>query len=624
MCECTLKCGTIASEIKLVLSEELMPMSSIDLSQCDTVFEDGCYDIYFICEQFNKSKINAIDVCVNGSKVGYVDLDDNGRGQNTKRLVKYQECILTNQPFLLHYDLLYLSFVVFFKDGRIKEYFTKFLLCVSKNEEDVINIQNMLHALSTFDDSVVDEWLLGENEKNTANSFLIGNWNKKAYKSLESYIQLVEHVIVCYENNYAYFKAQGKHTIQRLKILASFRDVKFVSRDSFKWIVQNMEELKDVPGHSGISYHGKNYLPCHIQTEVNRRSWDVYENKIIVSFLYTVLIGTKKIYEELNNNVLSEVRIISKINEHFPKGYYAPIITIKKLQIKFYRMHLEKLKNAIETIERIYSRYLGLFKILPELLRIPPRKTNTFCEITAYSQVFEIIIYWFQYGEYNLEKERLLLQVKTLDKLFEYYCLLRLLDLLLSNGYEKVDSERFALTHTYTGADEHYQNETDVANTYFLKNNDITVTLYYQPVISAHQFENGLTLFRTTSPMHGKPDYYTPDFVLKFVSKDNAEEYVIFDAKFSSRINIKRYSLPQVIRKYSCEISSASVCSAPRMVWILQGRVNNNENPVWRYHNSPLSSLYSPVTSYGVISVNTTTEIKQLLWSEIRKRISFM
>ena len=240
------------------------------------------------------------------------------------------------------------------------------------------------------------------------------------------------------------------------------------------------------------------------------------------------------------------------------------------------------------------------------------------------AQVFEIIVRWFRYGEYSLEKERLILQVKTLDKLFEYYCLLRLLKLLADNGYQKANVKEPVFKFDYVSADKHYQNEKDVANTYLLSNGEVTATLYYQPVISAVQFENDLTLFRTTKPPAGNPDYYTPDFVLKFTSSEDDEEYAIFDAKFSSRANIKKHSLSEVIRKYSCEISAASRSSAPKMVWVLQGRVNGSENAIWKYHNSQLASTYRPITSFGIVSINTAVEIRQRLWNEIRSSISLL
>lgn len=97
----------------------------------------------------------------------------------------------------------------------------------------------------------------------------------------------------------------------------------------------------------------------------------------------------------------------------------------------------------------------------------------------------------------------------------------------------------------YVSADEHYQNEKDVANTYLLSNGEVTATLYYQPVISAVQFENDLTLFRTTKPPAGNPDYYTPDFVLKFASSEDDEEYAIalFVAKQISSLLFRKEAL---------------------------------------------------------------------------------
>ena len=325
---------------------------------------------------------------------------------------------------MLHYDLIAVSFILSFVDGSSKEYFTDFLLCVSKNQEDATNIQNMLQELIAFDDSQVGEWIFSDGKRGASNSLYEGKWNKRAYKSLSSYIQLLEQVIACYKNNFAYFRMQGKHTIKQSSVLVPYEKVKKVSRDSFNWIMQNADQLANVPYSSGVQYQGKNYLPYHLKTDASQKSWDVYENRI-------------------------------------------------------------------------------------------------------------------------------------------------------------------------------------------------TATLYYQPVISAFNFENGLTLYRTTS----KKGYYTPDFVLKFSFSEHDEEYIIFDAKFASRDTIKNFRLPEVIRKYSCELCVAANSRAPKMVWILQGRVNSNEKAIWRYHNSPLVSVCRPATSFGIVSVNTTIEIRQRLWNEIKSNI---
>lgn len=615
MVKCTLSCQNPSQRAEFNLSDCLMDMSSVDFSKCAAVFEDGSYEIYFVCDQYNRTEVKSVAVCVNGEQVGDIVLSANTA--IVEGSTRYRDDIFAKQPFLLHYDLIAVSFILSFVDGSSKEYFTDFLLCVSKNQEDATNIQNMLQELIAFDDSQVGEWIFSDGKRGASNSLYEGKWNKRAYKSLSSYIQLLEQVIACYKNNFAYFRMQGKHTIKQSSVLVPYEKVKKVSRDSFNWIMQNADQLADVPYSSGVQYQGKNYLPYHIKTDASQKSWDVYENRIVISFLHTVLLNAKQIFWEFDRDILNEERIISRIHGSFPKEYCAPIITIKSLQISFCRILLGKLNHSIDTLQNLYTQYETLFDVQTSMLTTLPRKTSTFCEIKPYAQVFKIIVHWFQYGEYSLEKERLILQVKTLDKLFEYYCLLQLLKLLADNGYHKADIQEPAFKYLYTSADGHYQNEQDVANTYVLSRNHITATLYYQPVISAFSFENGLTLYRTTS----KKGYYTPDFVLKFSFSEHDEEYIIFDAKFASRDTIKNFRLPEVIRKYSSELCVAANSRAPKMVWILQGRVNSNEKAIWRYHNSPLVSVCRPATSFGIVSINTTIKIRKRLWNEIKSNI---
>lgn len=622
MMQCILSCPIMQQRTSLDLSDRLMDMSAVDFSKCKAVYEDGSYDIYFQSDKYHKNDIESIDVCVNGERVGGIAL--NPDTETVEGYTKYNESLFAKQPFLLHYDLVTLSFIMNFTNGVSKELFSEFLLCMSKNQEDTSNIQKILQELIAFDDAQVGEWIFSNADRGASNSLYAGKWNKHAYKSLSSYIQLLEQIIACYKNNFVYFKTQGKHTIKRTEVLVPYEKVRQVSRDSFNWILQNADQLAAVPYTSGIQFHDKNFLPYQVRTDASRKSWNVYENRVIIGFLNTALLNAKQVSAEFDRDVLNEERVISRIHGSFPKEYRAPIITIKSLQISFCRLLLKKLNCLIDTLQSVGKQYSSLFDVQPLVLNTLPRKTNTFCEIKPYAQVFEIIVRWFRYGEYSLEKERLILQVKTLDKLFEYYCLLRLLKLLADNGYQKANVKEPVFKFDYVSADEHYQNEKDVANTYLLSNGEVTATLYYQPVISAVQFENDLTLFRTTKPPAGNPDYYTPDFVLKFTSSEDDEEYAIFDAKFSSRANIKKHSLPEVIRKYSCEISAASRSSVPKMVWVLQGRVNGSENAIWKYHNSQLASTYRPITSFGIVSINTAVEIRQRLWNEIRSSISLL
>lgn len=262
MVQCILSCQIMQQRTTLDLSDRLMDMSSVDFSKCKAVYEDGSYDIYFQSDRYRKNDIESIDVCVNGERVGGIAL--NPDTETVEGYTKYNESLFAKQPFLLHYDLVTLSFIMNFTNGASKELFSEFLLCMSKSQEDTSNIQKILQELIAFDDTQVGEWIFSYADRGASNSLYAGKWNKHAYKSLSSYIQLLEQVIACYKNNFAYFKTQGKNTIKRTEVLVPYEKVKQVSRDSFNWILQNADQLAAVPYTSGgfsfmvkTSYHIK-------------------------------------------------------------------------------------------------------------------------------------------------------------------------------------------------------------------------------------------------------------------------------------------------------------------------------------------------------------------------------
>ena len=70
MVKCTLSCQNPSQRAEFNLSDCLMDMSSVDFSKCAAVFEDGSYEIYFVCEQYNRTEVKSVAVCVNGEQVG--------------------------------------------------------------------------------------------------------------------------------------------------------------------------------------------------------------------------------------------------------------------------------------------------------------------------------------------------------------------------------------------------------------------------------------------------------------------------------------------------------------------------------------------------------------------------
>ena len=110
MMQCILLDQNMEQRTTLDLADRLMDMSSVDFSKCEAVYEDGSYDIYFQSDKYLKNDIESIDVCVNGERVGSIAL--NPDTETVEGYTKYNDSLFAKQPFLLHYDLITLSFII--------------------------------------------------------------------------------------------------------------------------------------------------------------------------------------------------------------------------------------------------------------------------------------------------------------------------------------------------------------------------------------------------------------------------------------------------------------------------------------------------------------------------------
>jgi hypothetical protein len=246
-----------------------------------------------------------------------------------------------------------------------------------------------------------------------------------------------------------------------------------------------------------------------------------------------------------------------------------------------------------------------------------PKKTKVFQEVQPYRHIFEQIMEWYRFGEFKLLKENLIFNIKTMDVLFEYYCLYKLLLMLKDAGFsEPKNGEASSTYYVYKPASYLYQ--CDIANTYFFQRESTRITLYYQPVIRPDAFENNITLYRTTS----QQDCYTPDFMLKIEHEQAGISYFIIDAKYSTGEVIKKYYMNKTLLKYSCQLSGIEK-QAVKMVWLFYGRTDSrlDKNSIEhtlheKYHNSPLAEKYKPDISYAILPVNSKTDMSQL-WQEI-------
>lgn len=349
-----------------------------------------------------------------------------------------------NQLFLLQYDTVTLSIVLTLNDRSEITLYSGFLLCASQHQSDNRNISQILTELTAIeDDTILDLMFAHRSKQESLSSNFFGG--HRAYQSLSSYVALLEQVHNCYRDNYNYFRTLARHMLVKANIVTSFDRVRMLTHQSQMWLTHNLQVLTEVlPEQAAVNYLGKNYLPMQMQSTTNVKSYDTYENRVVVGFLQLVLHNAGKIaqdYKDFLHEHLNSIKDLrSKLNA---KGdtYEAPIITLKFLQYQKCEQELEHLYELLTDLNSIYRGYAQLFKLKGALLHNLPRKAKAFQEIKPYAQVFHTINRWFRFGEFSLQKDMLFLQGKTLDKLFEYYCLYRILDMLLKAGFTPISGE---------------------------------------------------------------------------------------------------------------------------------------------------------------------------------------
>lgn len=184
-----------------------------------------------------------------------------------------------------------------------------------------------------------------------------------------------------------------------------------------------------------------------------------------------------------------------------------------------------------------------------------------------------------------------ILECKDSAQLYEYYCLLRIVNVLTAQlGFVKTEVQSVGCK-TVKGTE-------NLANMLHFERKELEVTLYREPEISGEKHGNGLWLYRRFADACCRPD-----FVLKIETKekDKGCRYVILDAKFHCEQDkgTGEGQLSKIIDKYFLQLGTIHKSDSVAMVWILQGGAScPSLNP------SSLERKYGPFPSFGSCIVN--------------------
>lgn len=294
-----------------------------------------------------------------------------------------------------------------------KQYYSKSIAVLVSNSDINNSITNMIEYIYEN----CEDYLYEEHKYSTIMSGIKPN----QIISLEAKIAFLEQTLKIYKKSYQYLKTNPYCKLEKTEAVDSFDKLQSISQKTIRYITNNIDELAVVNYDTGIRYNNQYYQPNRVLVERNSYSYDVYENRIIVGFLKTLA-------SEINVTIKSLLeKTYLKNRSSTQEGYVDSMYQIFSRSIKRINGYIESLKSLHNKYQQLYFFYTQLFNISADAIRNVPVFTPIFRSINAYRQIYTVIHNWFSIGNYDLGKDELLLSFISTSKIYEYYCLIKML-----------------------------------------------------------------------------------------------------------------------------------------------------------------------------------------------------
>lgn len=393
---------------------------------------------------------------------------------------------------------------------------TGYISVMPKNKDILNQIYKMIEYIVDrskkieFPDSVNDLFGISTSGKNT-------NFKTE---------DLLNHILKEYEQNFRHFFNNSRAKLSEVKSVDSIEKLRGFSRDTARFMVthpQYLAEAKDGP----VSFKDKLFSPLKTLVSSNKKSFNIYENQVVLGFLKHVI--------EWNANSEDTLSF---------KDYFHLANEGKKLEF-IDRAELQK------KLRLIYDRYKNIFGNIDDVsVDVLPTMTHIFKNVNHYQNLYKYMRMFFVGGIISPSEENAVRwYLDTSSKIYEYFVFLKL-DEEISKNYERKE------IRPSVGSDflpEYICYEKGNEKKY----------LYFKPeipFIHSQGFNHGINLqrFTTVSFYTDKESTkeYTPDYIIKTVDEAGNETYEIADAKFSDYNTVREYYMPPAVFKYLASVEA--------------------------------------------------------------------
>lgn len=496
--------------------------------------------------------------------------------------------------FLEYYGLAELG-VCYEQDGERKYLRTEYIQIATRKLKNQ-SIENMLNELEKFDADILEACF-------SETSHEVGQRNG-AKKSLDMLLQRHQYIVKTFRSLYGDFQNNPHTQLKDKYSLLPLEQARNVDAQQIAWLSKNPYVLRESKRQTGISFDENYYVPIKMLSMAKKRDNDTYENIAILTFLKELPKSLKKVLIALEEEQIQLQSEKSKYIIPSDLGNNYELTTFNFILIMLNRLERQMaiLKKLIYDYHELYELYANILHCRPQERFRLPHSTPVFSGYRHYNIAFQCMVeWWVGYRDFLLEGEQYILRLKKVSKIFEFYCLVNLINGIQAQGYLLTRNERF-----------NYEEKEPLINNIYAfqsKYTNTTITLFYEPKIYSNPSRNKeFDLYKLKRNEYY--DYFVPDFLVKYESKDYPRSlYGILDAKFSTLKTVRKITIKEVAYKYLLQIGSTSSHFNPILyMWLMYP--GESKSIVYEQKGENVQSIIYP--SLAMVPVNPESGTKHM------------
>jgi len=424
-------------------------------------------------------------------------------------------------------------------------------------QSDILNFQPVEVLARKLNADRVEKMLsfLAKIDSEALCSFFRVTRRKAGYKSGDTPAEiLLEQIENTTENISAIFKKIIKNPITKLSTKENYvypDDTTTVDDLTLSWLCNNADEIfeTDCIDHAILEHNNFFYGVSKLVEHQAIEDSDVYENQVLHGFVNTLIQSTSNLLSGFEN----PGKKAHKTNGT-PLGYISFFSQIQKFQKSINQRKALKCRSILTNLHSLKRR---LTEKIPSKKTISgiPTFTMKAKKDPLYLSAFKKIVEWHRFGSPDWSVQEELLSIQSIPKLFEYYSLFYVKEIVEKRCGSKSLPNPTAESISFT----------------FNIKKGLYLDLYYEPRFwmpkHPHADLRGLvnsegwtTYNGTVSPRSnsGRFSNRSPDFVIKIYNSHENDKYIILDAKYTTTDKSFTHYLPELTLKYIHGLHSIS------------------------------------------------------------------